>query len=407
MGRLAVTLFERRTQVSDPDTYDITSWSVPVTFGLKALYTSGPLPESMEPLETWAPPAGQVTGDGAVALLVDAAQHRFPEAAGAASRHELSARVAGEPFTIDGRSFQRGSLIVHTIRNSPEAIAAFLDEIKTLGLNAYRAASGMTDQGPVLGANANRRFVLPRPILLRGEPISGNSYGQVWHLLDMRSPLPYVPVNVDGVGRVDLDRYNVIVVPNVRGGLSRSLGESGMERIRQWVRDGGVIVTLAGASSWALHEVLQIERDDTDEADKDDEGGEDDEDQPPSSLSYEERRLRRVDERIPGTALAVNVDRTHPLAAGVPSWLGVLKQGTRTLPVRDDTYVVARFDEEPKIGAVLSDANAEKVGGTPLMTHHRMGRGAVICFSDDVSFRSFQHAGVRLLLNAIVHGPSL
>jgi hypothetical protein len=36
-----------------------------------------------------------------------------------------------------------------------------------------------------------------------------------------------------------------------------------------------------------------------------------------------------------------------------------------------------------------------------------MGRGSVICFADDATFRGFNHAATRLLLNAIVFGPSL
>ena len=114
-----------------------------------------------------------------------------------------------------------------------------------------------------------------------------------------------------------------------------------------------------------------------------------------------------MDDRIPGSALRVTVDKSHPLAAGVPEWLGVVKRGRSILSVQDNGYVVARYDDDPHLGGVLSDRHAERIGGTPAVTHHRVGSGVVICFSDDVTFRGFQHGATRLLLNAICYGPSL
>ena len=82
----------------------------------------------------------------------------------------------------------------------------------------------------------------------------------------------------------------------------------------------------------------------------------------------------------------------------------VIKRDDAFLPVRDDGYVVARYDG--KIGGSISDDNLEKLRGKPFMTQHSLGRGNVICLADDVTIRGFHHAGMRLLMNAIVLGPS-
>ena len=70
-----------------------------------------------EVLAQWRPPAAQITGTGEVAIIVGSRQHRFPVAAGLAAFRGLVARVADEPFEVDGVSFDAGSLIVHRIRN--------------------------------------------------------------------------------------------------------------------------------------------------------------------------------------------------------------------------------------------------------------------------------------------------
>jgi hypothetical protein len=92
------------------------------------------------------------------------------------------------------------------------------------------------------------------------------------------------------------------------------------------------------------------------------------------------------------------------LTPGVRSWLGVIKTDARSLPVADDGYVIGRYDG--RVGGRISDRNVEKLTGKPFMTQHRLGRGSVICLADDVTIRGFQHAGMRLLLNAIVLGPT-
>jgi hypothetical protein len=399
MGRLVNAVLERESVVTDPDTYDITSWSLPVKFGLHAYYAAAPLDVPMSPLDEWSRPAGAVTGEGDVALLVDARQFDFAAAAGLAAKHELAGRVAGERFTVDGREFAAGSLVIHRLHNDREALEDFVDDVTARGLNVHRVASGLTEDGPALGANRNRRFVHPKVVLVRGEPTSSNSFGQMWHLLDLAAPIPYSPVNVESLGRIDLDEYNVIVVPDA-GRLSGAVSSSMQETLRDWVRAGGVIVATGGSAAWASRAILDLES-------PDDDSTESEEDGPLSDLTWEERRDRSITERVPGTSLRVTVDTTHPLAAGVPSWLGVIKRGRRLLPVSDAGFVVARFDEQPRIGGVISEKNEERLAQTPLMTHHRLGRGSVICLSEDVTFRGFQHASMRLLLNAIVYGPGL
>jgi len=399
MGRLARALFERETEVSDIDTYDITGWSLPIMFGLNAWYAQRPVEADTAPLNRWTRPSARHTGDGDVAIVIDADQRAFPEAVGLAMEHELFCRFAGETFEIEGRRFGNGSLIVHTVRNPQRDLDAFLDDLASRGLSAHRAGTGMSSVGWVLGANHNGLFELPKVLLLRDSPTSAYSYGQHWHLLDIESPLPYTPVNVDALAGVDLEEYNVIVVPEAWGNLSDALGERVVEEIESWVREGGVVVASGGSSWWASRTLLELEPEPEQE--------QADEEPTPNELTWEERRQRSVRDRIPGAMLSASVDMTHPLSAGVRDWLGVIKRRDDPLPVAENGYVVARFDAEPRIGGAISEANQDRLGGTPFVTHHSMGRGAVICFSDDITFRGFNHAAMRLLLNAIAFGPSL
>jgi hypothetical protein len=117
--------------------------------------------------------------------------------------------------------------------------------------------------------------------------------------------------------------------------------------------------------------------------------------------------------------LAAEIDTTHPLAAGLDARVGFHMFSGSPLPVGDSGFVLARFAEfapgddadprslAPRIGGSISASNLHTLSGRPAVTHHRVGRGNVICFASDPTNRGLNHAGMRLLLHAIHLGPSM
>jgi len=418
VGRLVRTLFERRTEVTHIETYDITGWSLPIAFGLEAWYAEEPIEIDAAALDEWTAPKGRLSGgeeDGkdVVALIVDAAEFRFPRVMGLLEPLGLDARIAGEAFEIDGRVFSMGSLIIHLVHNDPKAVRRFAQRARRMGVDVHRASTGMTESGPVLGANANREVVAPRVLLVRGEGTSSYSFGQHWHLLDVEMRIPHTNVDAGRIARTDLDAYSVVVLPGGGRRIARELGEGGVERLREWIRGGGTIVATGSSAYWASEALLDLKpvahrAPGADPGVEEGKSGEEAVDDPVlSEMTYEERRRHADERRVPGAVVAIAVDVTHPLAAGSRGWHGVIKRDARSLPIARDGYAVARYAEVPYIGGVMSDENRDRIAGKPCMTEHRLGGGRVICIADDVTMRHFQHGPMRLLLNAIVLGRGL
>ncbi|MFI4916027.1 MAG: M14 family metallopeptidase [Phycisphaerales bacterium JB060] len=398
MANLVRAMFERVTEVENPDTYDITAWSLPISFGLNAWWSDAFLDAPTEAITRYAPPTARMTGSGGVALLIDSAQHNFPVAVGHAVEHDLFCRVLGDEVRVDGKAFARGSLLVHLIRNPDRDLEAFVRDVLASGVSVHRASEGFTTSGPMLGNNANPIMRLPRVLLVTGSGTSSLSAGQHWHMLDINFPFPHTRVSAGDLGRMDLNDYSVIVMPSM-GGLSGGAAE----RVRDWVRGGGAVVASDGAARWALREIAGAEADrDEPEGDPEPEG---------STLSWQARQDASVDRRIAGAMALTRLDTTHPLASGLgehQDWMGVLVRGYSDLPLDDNAYVVARFDgQQPIISGPVSDRNRNRMVGKPFIIHHRVGGGAVIVFADDVTIRGFHHAGMRMLMNAIVYGPTL
>ncbi len=257
MGRLVRALFERTSELSNNDTYDITGWSLPVSFGLTAWQSDRAIGAKTESLGSTAR-MGRVTGEGDYAVLVDAASSRFPSAVGAAMVLDLFWRRTGAEIAFDNKSFSMGSMIVHRTRNSDETVDAFLEKLVGLGIDAHKVSSGMTTSGPVLGTNENGLAENPKIALLRDAPTDPYSYGELWWLLDAEFGVPHTAVNADMFGRIDLDVYNVLIVPSLWGSLSAELGEDGEERVREWVRGGGTLVARLGRRASGLRRMFCV-----------------------------------------------------------------------------------------------------------------------------------------------------
>jgi len=399
MGRLARAIFERSSSLSNNDTYDITGWSIPISFGLEGWQTSRSFSADSEPARAQTA-RGETTGDGEYAVLIDAASSRFPSAVGVATDLDMFWRFTGDVVTIDDETYAPGSMIVHRIRNEDATVDEFLSRVNDLGIDARRVGSGMSESGPVLGTNENAIAEVPRVALVRDEPTDPYSFGEIWWFLDQEFGFPHTAINADRIGSTNLDDYNVLVLPSMWGSIGRELGDDGTERLRDWVRSGGTLVALGSASSWAEDAVLKLNNDDEDEE-------ADDETPKNSELSWKEREDRGVDRRVPGSMLSANVDTTHPLASGVNEWVGAVKRSPDALTVSDDVYVVARYADQPLVSGHLSEERRSEIAGTPMVAHHSMGRGNVVLFDESVTIRAFQRGVVRLLMNAISYGPSL
>ncbi len=416
MGRLARVIFERETFVEDRDTYDITSWPVPAMMGLDAYEYSGDI--SSLPLQALGTQDEMQHAsvlpfrEGTIATLVPSDQAAFVQAIAAATKHNLFARLTGKEMVFASPtgdiSAPSGSLLIHHARNqilaaSDGRMESFASDIESLGLRIFTADRGVPIEGPALGNNANRRFIAPKIALLRGSPLSSLSFGHTWHMLDIQQPVPHDVINVDALRRVDLDDYNVIVIPSANASrLKRELGDGIIDDLRDWVRSGGTVITLAGASDFAMADFFKADEDD--EKTDDDE---DDDEPKANELTYEERRERRVDKRIPGAVLAASIDTTHPIAAGLSGDVAFHAFSAEPLHIEDEGYVIARFMAEPRIGGSINGKNLAKLASTPAVTMHRMGGGNVICFTSDPTNRAMNQAGMQLLLNCITLGPSM
>jgi hypothetical protein len=164
--------------------------------------------------------------------------------------------------------------------------------------------------------------------------------------------------------------------PEYRGGL----GEEGLEALRQFVKQGGTLVTLGAASDLAI-------------------------DKFPIPVKNLKRGLTREQHFAPGTILRIQVDSTHPVSFGMP-------EETYGFYNNSPFFALTEGFSSQRASVVARYPNADVVGsgwlkGEELMTGRgaivavEMNPGRIILFGLRPQHRAQTHATFPMLFNAL------
>ncbi|WP_419186193.1 M14 metallopeptidase family protein [Rohdeia mirabilis] len=408
--RLVRALFELRTSWDDNTFYDVSSWAFPLSFGVqyRALgrdelgavqavgeaYTEargGGLFEGEERPVAWAFEWHRSSAARALNQLLEA---------GVVAR--VSTQAFGASTQGDMRTrFDRGTIVVpRGIQTLPTTeVRAALRDVSELGLEVRALTSGLTFEGLDLGSGNVQALEAPRPLMLVGGNVSAYEAGEVWFHLDQRVGLALSMVEQDDFRGLDLARYTHLVLVS---GATSGWGDSEEEKVRDWVRAGGVVVATKSSAVWAAENLMSNADGDDDAKDEDEDG----DSEPPAYADYAQLRST---ERVAGTIFEARLDLTHPMCFGYTrDRLPVFRNFNSTLPESTDPFAVPlRYTDAPLLSGFAADENVERIAGTPVLRAQRVGSGTVIALVDDPLFRGVWDGTAKLFENALFFGRAI
>ena len=441
--------------------YDVTAWSLPVTFGVEAYWTEDAAPVSGELValpvvaaRDSAPATAQQWGDLAPDFPVgvrggERARSVYvfsPERNGAVRlAYHLLARgarvaVSTQPVEAGGARFPRGAYIVRVSRNDT-TIHALVDRLaRESGVEVRAASTAYTDSLQYgVGSEATVSLVAPRVAMVGDEGISQTGYGALWWSFEQRYGLRFTPVSLGYLTGGDLTKFNVVVIPDASpGALAQRLGKEGADRLRDWVRAGGTLITMGGASAWAARENVNLTSARAVTGTPPDTSGK----ATPAtgtggdSATAAGRRRERTSDRtsdrapqdelipvasptavsdepvgFPGAHFDVVLDRTHWLTHGYERpRLTVMFDGSTFLKLSREGSNVAVFPQTGKLhraGWIFPENTERLLRNTAFLIEEPLGDGHVILFNNEPMFRGWWRALDRLVLNGIVMGPGM
>jgi len=416
-ARLVEALFEERTAFPDSLFYDVSAWTLAHSFGIPFAEVTGNLSAS-EPLDTLLRP------EEAPVSQVDPYAYAFawtgyyaPRALYRLQSAGVRTRVATREFEADtdaGRvAFAPGSIVVPMGIQTLDAnrVERLMQDIaEDDAVHVLALSSGLTPGGIDLGSPSARTLDMPRPLIVVGSGVSSYEAGEAWHLLDRRMGMAVSLVEARRLGSVDLGDYTHVIMVN---GRYRDLDEDDVESLKQWVRNGGVLVATKSAVRWAndqeLVDVAFVDDKDEEEQDEDGDGdgdGDDEDEEPPVKKPYADNNRDRGAQFTSGAIFNTYVDGTHPIGFGYTRpTLPVFRNSNLYMKPGDDPYVtVAHYTEEPLLAGYISEENLEKLRGTVSAAAHRLGAGTVVLLLDNPNFRGVWYGTSKLFLNALFFG---
>jgi hypothetical protein len=416
---------DRRRKKRLPDQiYDVTAWSLPLLFDVGcesvAAVPSGDTRQFTPGAAAAAPLApARVAwllpwGSGTAAAVAEAL------AAG------LKVRVAEEGFRLGGRAWPAGTAIVRTGENPDDAAATLGRAAARQGVAPVPVDSGFVEDGMSLGSERVRLLPKPRVALLWDRPTSSTSAGWARWVLERRFGQRVTVVRAGSLRRLDLRRYDVLVLPS--GEYADALGGPVVARVREWVEAGGTLVALGEAARWltrdkvallATKTELKDGRPETEEEPKKDDGAaakdkDKDKGGPATKDTFDlEKAIQPERERpdgVPGALLRVELDREHWLSAGTDGAVQALVESRRIFtPLKLDkgrnVGVYARRDDVVASGLVWDDTR-DQLAQKAFLMEQPLGEGHVIAFAEDPNNRGYAEATELVFTNAVLLGPA-
>ncbi len=311
-------------------------------------------------------------------------------------------RVAQKSFTAETsageRSFQEGALLI------PLGVqAAKLEEIREIltlavlehDVDVSVVFGGLTPDGVDLGSSSFAKLTKPKVLMVVGTNTDDYESGEVWHLFDRRLQLPITMVDSHLLASTNLSSYTTIVLVS---GTYSNVSAAGIERLQQWLKQGGNLIALGTAGRWLNSAKIVTLKSRVQE---------EDEKSPVTRMPYAVADEQAAMKSIEGTIFEVQIDRTHPLGFGFQS---------ETLPVfRDHTYILepssnaystpAVYSNAPLLSGYASQENQLLLSGSAAVVVKSEGAGRVIAIPNNPLFRSFWRGSERFFLNSLFFGP--
>lgn len=251
----------RNAAKEDYGFYDITSWSLPLAFGVEAFWTEDVVSVNAATLDCRSTNTQPCILNLPVNPAVDRASVAYIipyERDGAASLvYRLQSEgyrisVATRTLTAGGRDWPRGTMVVRVSRNPDSLHEAIARLAREAGAMVTAVNSGFNETGETgVGSENVVALKQPRIVVVADEGVDQSSYGAIWWLFD-RFRIDWTPMTIANLKNAQLDRYNVIILPD--GSAERyyaSFGKSGVEMLRGWSERGGSLVCIKGAAVFA------------------------------------------------------------------------------------------------------------------------------------------------------------
>ena len=383
-------LLEPKTLIADSNTYDITAWSLPYAYGLKAYGLKETLkPESNKVTIRLSPPP-PISAYAYVSTWGSVYDVRF---LAELLRKNIKVRSSEKSFELNGKKFAAGSLIITREGNNSRSFDTIVQKAaRECERVLTPISSGFIDKGADIGSHSMRFIHPPRVMLVTGDGVSAEAMGEIWYFFEKEIDYPVTLVRYRDLNRVRWSDFDVAIFPD------GNYDDLPADRLQGWVRDGGKLIAMESTIAQLVDKkgfsIKSI---------KDDKAKEDTLKNNPTLIkSYADRDHESIRSNVPGAIYKVDMDNSHPLGFGLSKYYFTLKLNDVLYNyLGEDGWNVGTVKKNAYVAGFVGQKAKEKIKDGLLFGVQSLGRGSVVYLVDDPLFRSFWQNGKLLFGNAV------
>ncbi len=415
-ARLIRSLFDPSIDDDNPETwvpagrnmpfYDVTWNTYPLIFGVEAYHTSTAVGVGTAPVSI---ANAQPTIPGkAYAYFLSPEQESSYKLVMKMAQEGYKWRVFKSWFQIGDKTYPEGTFAALSLRNPDHFYDRLVELAKEGNVEINTAENPFTDAGVTFGDDVRLAPIKqPKVAVLADWPVmQDHYYGGIRNVLERDYDFTFSPVMLATLNGGDLSEYSTIVLPNagldIRGGPGFSKGYKGtlkLDNLREYVLNGGTLiashaageviandevlgagVTFEGFAEYSNGTILQGAFINTEAI--------------PTARVAWQPGMNEMGQSILATGYSA---KTMGLPAAYPIVL---------TPENQDDIVLAYGDNKSELllDGFMLDEDREKLAGAPYMLRTKVGKGHVVYFASDPTFRGYWYSIHKLFLNAILLG---
>jgi hypothetical protein len=341
--------------------YDMTGWALPYAYNVKAWWSED-TPKVPEVLAKGLRPGRVVRNNlGYVLRYTD---QDDVLAVAELLRQDVKVSIMTAEMKLGGKTYPKGTFAIFAIRNGKDLGDVISDVAERYRIEFEALPTSYPDSGRE--GPGNRLAALSKPSIGLIVPNSPQLSGGTWYMLEQVYKLPFVSLSTGSLSSPSVLRdYSVLVAPAGSGAASNS-------KVKDWVREGGVLVVLGDSSS--------------------------------SVASFSNGSETRS---LPGSLFRAVLESRSILSAGYEGeTIAVLASGSSFPKVRKEGGAVVKFaaDDTKKLltGWSWGEESEKALKDTVWMHDEPTGQGHIIWFAEDINDRAMWPGVNKLFLNSLI-----
>ena len=369
--------------------YDNAAWTLPMQMGVSLDEIHQPFAAKLRRIAQAPYPAGRVPPGAPAYVVLDATTNASFGAVFALLTQNAEVSRATDPISVGSISLPSGSFVIRNDVNVQESLPALMDKwhLEAFGLRSVEGISTVALKNPRIGVYQRWAGNMDEGWLRYVLDDFEIPFATI-HNADL-SELPEagLEASVDVLVLASEDAETIIdgrssLPPEYQGGI----GEEGVEAIRTFVANGGILVALAQATKFAF-ETFDV---------------------PARSI------LENADPReflLPSSIVRLTVDSQSPVGLGMAvETAAMFAEGVvmvTTIPATPewDRRVVAWYPEDDILmsGWLIGE---EQIAGKAAVVDVRYKKGHIILHGIRSHYRGQSHGTFKFLFNSLLHPGS-